>query len=100
MSGECDVCGEHTLDCKCDYEKNKFYFKGRFYLNFVEFMKQDEWLKQPLTEKQFDEMWIDLGKTIWINIKMYDRKKTNKYIYEVYDDILLACLKKLRDDKD
>lgn len=23
MSGECDSCGEHTLDCMCKYEKFK-----------------------------------------------------------------------------
>ncbi len=21
MSGECDDCGEHCMDCRCDYEK-------------------------------------------------------------------------------
>lgn len=51
MSGECDQCGEHTLDCECQEPMNPPIVKVRkitterrdAYSDFFEFMK--DWVK-------------------------------------------------------
>lgn len=83
MSGECDHCGDHAVDCACCM-KEKYYYKGKSfdsYDGFFNYVK--EWGNQALTEESSDEVLEQLNNQIKLNIFVSNAQITNRD-FEVY----------------
>lgn len=67
MSGECEKCHEHTLDCKCDYESERLV-----YLRVMDIIEEfnlgfnlQNAIKYILRSRKKGEFNEDLEKAIW-----------------------------------
>ena len=75
MSGECEECGEHCLNDKCD----KFFVYGKFFKTEEEFWKySDEWPEMQITEESFDWVIELLRKDIKLNLFLRIMEMKNK----------------------
>mgnify|MGYP001573816231 CR=1 FL=1 len=78
MSGECDACGEHTMDCGGDVVNNPSHYKGKslecidviedFQLNFC----LGNAIKYILRAGKKGERNEDLQKAIWYLTRALD----------------------------
>jgi hypothetical protein len=116
MSGECDKCGEHCLDCECSGinfrppEKlksflhgkfnrpgvdDKFFYKGKFFQNEEEFWKfVEDWPFMNTDQETFFREWEHLGKEIWMNIGLRGQEISNACLNEILQENFLHLLQK------
>lgn len=109
MSGDCENCGEHCLDCKCDgitfrpaeklkkflQENNKFFYKGKFFQNEEEFWKYvEDWPFMNVDQETFFREWDHLGKDIWMNVGLRGQEISNGALNEVLQENFILLLQK------
>lgn len=90
MSGECNRCGEHALDCNCsrrDRERkptSKFYAHGRYFDNENEFFKfSAEWENLEFDLEEFEHQMDLRIKEIQMTYELRGRNLTNKQAYQI-----------------
>ena len=85
MSGECETCGEHCLDCKCNLKKTiKWISIGDYLIN-------PEFFKIFYIENTPDEKWVifaeDKSDICW-KLNSYHLKETaDIYLNHIYKQI-------------
>lgn len=96
MSGECEKCHEHTLECQCkklekmQKEKDQFYFEGRFFDNEQEFWNYTKkWGILSLDQETADRHLNIIKKDIIMNIFLRGIEFTNQefvsYINKIFE---------------
>lgn len=105
MTGECQKCGEHALECKCETfsrpqendlnPTDKFFYKGKFFQNEKDFWKySQDWPFMNTDEETFFREWNDLGKEIWMNIQIRESKLLNGALNEILEENFIHLLQK------
>lgn len=108
MLGECDKCGEHGLDCKCEelYQSEpneRFFYKGKFFNNEAEFWKYSkDWTLMHTDQETFFREWDRLGKDIWMNIEVREIPIINMELNKIFQESFLHLLHKFisKNDKE
>jgi RNAse (barnase) inhibitor barstar len=102
MSGECDKCGEHALECACPKHiagpNDKFYYQGKFFEKEDDFWSYiKEFTLRQTTVDDFNGLFDMLKKDIWMNISIRKTPITNSelrtILYEAFTFILKKCWK-------
>ena len=110
MSGECYICGEHTLECTCKpYSRRqengpqpneRFFYKGKFFSNKKEFWKYvDDWPFTNVNQETFFREWDHLGKYIWFNLGVREIEMSNGALNEILQENLIYLLNKFFENK-
>lgn len=113
MSGECNRCGEHCLDCQCGKqeipskmkkfkeaglikdEKNSFFYQGKFFDNEQEFWDYvKDFSTRQTTAEDFESLFDMLKKDIWMNLSLRETKITNSELRDVLEETFLFFLGK------
>ena len=93
MSGECDKCGEHALECKCGIgcdppgskikcelfrPRDKFYYQGKFFEKEEDFWAYvKDFSSRQTSREDFESLFDMIKKDIWINLEMRQTKISN-----------------------
>lgn len=76
-------------------EKNKFFYKGKFFQNEEEFWKYTEdWPFMKTDQETFFREWDHLGKELWMNIGMRRNDITNGALNDVLQENFFYLLQK------
>lgn len=80
MSGECEICGNQTLECSCPKAiENQIYYKGKWFQDLEEVaLYQKEWNNFPIEEKTAEELFDRLKKDILTNVFIYSKNLKNQ----------------------
>lgn len=89
MSGECQNCGNHCLDCKC----NKFYYQGKYFDKEEDFWAYvKEWDNLEITQETAERLTKTLSKEIFMNTFLTGQKMTNReFRHLLHDTFMFFC---------
>lgn len=99
MSGECDKCGEHSLECGCPKHipdiTDRFFYQGKFFEKEEEFWSyvKDFNLRQTTVE-DFDGLFDMLKKDVWMNLSIRKTKISNSELRSIFEEAFALILKK------
>lgn len=100
MNGECDKCGEHTLQCAClkhipnptDY----FFYQDKFFEKEEEFWDYvKDFNRRQTTVKDFDGLFEMLKKDVWMNLAMRRTQISNAELRSVLEDAFSFILQRI-----
>lgn len=116
MSGECDKCSEHCLDCKCgllcacpqtdpqplsrcqENGKNQFYFQGKWFDSSDEMFKYvNEWQKFSTDQETAERILDSLKKDIILNVFLRGKAFTNAEFSEFVEMIFQYTMRSLNE---
>ena len=104
MNGECDKCGQHSLECFCAKHiadlTAKFFYQGKFFEKEDEFWAfvKDFSLRQT-TADDFEGLFDMLKKDVWTNLSMRQSKITNQELRPILEEAMMFILKKCWDKR-
>ena len=86
MSGECDKCGEHCLDCKCD----NFFFEGQWFSSAEKmfefaFKWNDLALDQQTAKSILDKLTKDIILNIFLRGVKFSNREFSNYIKKLFE---------------
>jgi len=82
MSGECDECGEHALECN-----NKFYYQGKFFETEDEFWAfVKEFNQRQTTPEDFDSLFNMVKKDVWMSLSMGKPEIRNQELSSILEE--------------
>ena len=100
MSGECEKCGEHALECSCRKhipgDNDKFFYQGKFFEkeeDFWEYVK--DFTLRKTNAEDFNGLFDMLKKDIWMNMSIRKTEITNSQVRILLDETFMFVIKKL-----
>ena len=100
MSGECDKCGKHALECMCQKHipgtNDKFYYRGKFFEKEDEFMAyvKDFALRQT-TAESFNDLFDILKTDVFMNLSIRKTKISNSELETILEETFLFILQRI-----
>ena len=100
MSGECDKCGQHTLECFCRKHiggpNDHFFYEGKFFETEDEFWAyvKEFSLRQTRVE-DFNDLFDLLKRDVWMNLSMRKSQITNSDLRDILEQTLCLILEKI-----
>ena len=100
MSGECDKCGEHTLECACLKHTpdltDRFFYQGRFFEKEEEFWDYvKDFNFRQTTVEDFDGLFDMLKKDVWMNLAMRRTQISNDELLSVLEETFSFILQRI-----
>ncbi len=101
MSGKCEKCGKHTLECRCGKHiyipdsESIFFYRGKFFqekLAFIEYVKNHT--AREITVEDFNYIFDIFKKDIWSNLCAPTPKITNGKLKSVLEEAFHFILEK------
>lgn len=98
MSGACEKCGEHCLDCECQNEKGKFFYQGRYFEKQEDFWSYvHEFSCRETTEEDFNSLFDMLKRDVFMNIQIINKNITNSDIRNILEETFIFMILKIQD---
>jgi len=99
MSGDCDKCGEHCLECGCIKHipnlTDKFFYQGKFFEKEEEFWSYvKDFTNRQTTVEDFDGLFDMLKKDLWMNLSTRQTKISNGELRAVLEETFMFVLEK------
>ncbi len=99
MSGECEKCGEHALECFCRKQFPKpneaFFYSGRFFEKEEDFWAYvSEFSTRQTTVDDFDRLFDALKRDVWMNLSLKKVQMNNAQLRIILEESFFEILKK------
>lgn len=100
MSGKCDKCGAHPLECICPKHipdlTDKFFFQSKFFKKEEEFWTYiNDFISRQTTVEDFDGLFDMLKKDVWMNLSTRKTKISNGELRSILQETLIFILNKV-----
>lgn len=96
MSGECDKCNGHALECVCENANQKFFYMGKFFDNEEDFWKYvNDFSSKYTDEEDFNALFDMIKKDVWCNLNIYGIEITNSDLRQILSDSFYLIINKI-----